>query len=233
MISQNINEETYSKINIKIQKTILSQWRLLCNKLHSTILGFASLFDIFYVYQKFPPFLRLKIDDTSKSRDLDNPQLETPITMDILPSNLAENSEQIQTTYFETGVGIYQGELVAIRKWAIATPHPLWLVYKFPPESLNRIGEEVPQQLRYLACLLEKHYTQPSFLRNYLQMTSGLVLKKCPLKHQLPKQNSHPLLDDQDNPLFGILPQQEILKEQSTQVRNSECQKCPLNPLSN
>jgi hypothetical protein len=117
-------------------------------------------YSFFYMWRNTLTYVGRKIDGIWKSffhqKSLPQIQEDTGIYHPMK----SISSGHTQSIYFEIGVGIYQGEVKDIRRWAFSD-HPQWMVSKLTVDSLSRIPDEYPKLLRYLACLLEQYHKQP------------------------------------------------------------------------
>jgi hypothetical protein len=186
-------------------------------------------YNISYVYQKIPTFGERKIDGIERlfSRQKPLPQIEE-YTGNYYPMK-SRSVGNTQSIYSEIGVGIYQGEVKDIRRWAFSNP-PQWMIGRLTVGSLNQIPVEYPKLLRYLACLLEQYHKQPDSWKNYLQTKGEIKLKKCSLKFEQQLQMLHPLTGGHD---FHEIESTQQPKKQLTQSQLEDlvCSECPLAKL--
>lgn len=129
-----------------------------------------------------------------------------------------------QPIYSGIGVGVYQGEAIAIQRWGFSAPRPIWSVYNLQSENLTQIPPELYQQLRYLSCLLEACYRQPSLWTNYLSKKGEIKVGLCHQQLVQHEGQSLPSEEGQSNSAFENLTQSGKLPEQPKQ----ECHECPL-----
>jgi hypothetical protein len=132
-----------------------------------------------------------------------------------------------QPIYSGFGVGIHLGEAVALRRWALSSP-PIWLVYNLQSENLSQIEARLYQQLRFLACLLEACYKQPSLWTNYWSKRGEIEVGMCQQQFLQHEDKLLPSEAEQNNPALGNLEQKRKLTRQSKQEGKPLCLDCPL-----
>jgi len=137
------------------------------------------------------------------------------------------------TTYYNIGVGVYQGEAVAIRQWGFGTTPHQWMVYKLPDQNLNELPDDMPQYLLCLASLLERCKKQPSLWMRNLQTIYGQKLTKwypelIQCGYKLPSSQ-----DEQNNPVFVGKTQSQPDQLQLRIEQSEICLMCPFRKQSN
>jgi hypothetical protein len=85
-------------------------------------------------------------------------------------------------SFFEIGVGVYQGEFVVIRQQLVdSKPTYRWVVHNLSTQNLANISSQIPKDLFRLASLLECQRQLYNQLKDLKRTDALLELRNCPL----------------------------------------------------
>ena len=137
------------------------------------------------------------------------------------------------TTYYNIGVGVYQGEAVVIRQWGFGGFDHQWMVYKLPDQNLNEIPDDMSQSLLCLASLLAQSKKQPDLWMHNLQTKYGQKLMQW-YPQLMQYECKSPSSQDEHNNLLSASTLQKELKESQPKIEQSQiCLGCPFRKQSN
>ena len=98
---------------------------------------------------------------------------------------------KVGISYFEIGVGVYQGEFQIIRQLADESSRR-WVVYKLPFDEIHYLSSEVPELLCQLACFVQAGQQLYIQLKDSKNLNEIKPMLPCPCmgKYQHPSHIS-------------------------------------------
>lgn len=114
----------------------------------------------------------------------------------LAPLPFAESRQD--TTSFETGVGVYRGEVVTIQELGLSEQSHRWVIAPLLRLEIQQIDRETEQ---YLLCLAHHlaYYRQFSLPMTDSQKLEVIKLDRCPLMSQQESSLSHASVERGDN----------------------------------
>lgn len=179
-------------------------------------------------HEQFCPSVSIRHSDGHKRQN----QASSQVCAHPVPLSIQEAQEKKLSIYSQIGVGVYQGEFVAILKWAFGNDiqSHRWLVYNMRSENLQNIQPQLVSQVHLLGCLLCLYCKRKLLSKMDLQSLIGQLQEIIDHEHMeqcnLESVNEHEISKTLAEKILLSETLQELMQQS-----NQRCLNCPFESI--